>query len=149
MQMALQEAALALASDDIPVGAILVREGKVLAKGKNERELLKNPMAHAEVQAITAAAQALGHWNLTGAKLYVTLEPCVMCSGALVQARIAEVIYGASDPKGGSISLEIPILKHPKLNHQVLYRQGPLAAECGSILTEFFRELCRRKIKTD
>ena len=139
MTLALAEAQRALAHDDIPVGAVLVKEGQVLATGKNERELLPSPTAHAEVQTINAAALKHGHWNLTGTTLYVTLEPCVMCAGALVLARVEEVVYAATDPKGGAISLNIPILANPSLNHRVKFRQGPLAAECGAVLKDFFR----------
>ncbi|RZA06038.1 MAG: nucleoside deaminase [Proteobacteria bacterium] len=140
MGLALAEARKALGHDDIPVGAVLVRGDQVLAVGRNERELLHSPTAHAEVQAINAGAEAHGHWNLTGTKLYVTLEPCPMCAGALVMARVEEVIYAACDPKGGALSLDIPILANPKLNHRVKFRQGPLVEECSQVLKEFFRE---------
>lgn len=139
MGLALEEARKALAHDDIPVGAVLVRGDQVLGVGRNERELLRSPTAHAEVQAVNAAAAAHGHWNLTGTKLYVTLEPCPMCAGALVMARVEEVIYAAIDPKGGAVSLEIPILANPKLNHRVKFRQGPLVEECAKELRDFFR----------
>lgn len=140
MTLALAAAREALAHDDIPVGAVLVKDGKILATGKNERELLPSPTAHAEVQTLNSAAKAHGHWNLTGAKLYVTLEPCVMCAGALVLGRVEEVIYAALDPKGGAISLEIPILSNARLNHRVKFRQGPLAEEAGKLLKDFFRQ---------
>jgi tRNA(adenine34) deaminase len=139
MTLALAEARKALEHDDIPVGAVLVKDGKVLATGKNERELLPSPTAHAEVQALNAGAKNHGHWNLTGTTLYVTLEPCVMCAGALVLSRVEEVVYAAPDPKGGAISLEIPVLSHPGLNHRVKFRQGPLAEEAAALLREFFR----------
>lgn len=145
MGLALEEARKALSHDDIPVGAVLVLNGQVIGAGKNERELLPSPTAHAEVQAINSAAKARGHWNLTGSKLYVTLEPCSMCSGALVLARVEEVIYAAKDPKGGAISLGIPILENPKLNHRVKTRQGPLEAECSQLLKDFFRQKRREK----
>lgn len=140
MTLALEEAKRALVHDDIPVGAVLVKDGQVIAHGKNERELIPSPTAHAEIQAINAGAKAHGHWNLTGAKLYVTLEPCVMCAGALVLGRIEEVIYAALDPKGGAISLNIPLLANPALNHRVKFRQGPLAEEAGTLLKDFFRD---------
>lgn len=140
MRLALEEARKALQHHDVPVGAVLTRGDQVLGVGRNERELLKSPTAHAEVQAINAGAEAHGHWNLTGTKLYVTLEPCSMCSGALVLARVEEVIYGAPDPKGGALSLDIPILANPKLNHRVKFRQGPLVDECSQILKDFFRQ---------
>ena len=145
MGLALDEARKALAHDDIPVGAVLVKDGQVIAAGKNERELIPSPTAHAEVQAINDGAKAHGHWNLTGTKLYVTLEPCVMCAGALVLARVEEVIYAAPDPKGGAISLGVSILENPKLNHRVKYRQGPLVEECSELLKSFFRQKRREK----
>lgn len=145
MQLALEEARAALAHDDIPVGAVLVRDGKVLARGRNEREKACSPVAHAEVQALVAGAAAHGHWNLTGTVLYVTLEPCAMCSGALVQARVSEVVYATPDPKGGVVSLGIPILENPALNHRVKVRQGPLAAEASALLQDFFRQKRREK----
>jgi tRNA(adenine34) deaminase len=144
MALALAEAVKALAHDDIPVGAVVVKDGKVLGSGRNERERLKCPSAHAEVQALNAAAGAHGHWNLTGAKLYVTLEPCPMCAGAIVMARVEEVVYAATDPKGGAESLGIPILNHEKLNHRVKVRQGPLAEESAKLLKDFFREKRKR-----
>lgn len=147
MEIALEEARRALEHDDIPVGAVLVKDGLVIGRGKNERELLPSPTAHAEVQAMNAAALHHGHWNLTGATLYVTLEPCPMCAGALVMARVKEVVYAADDPKGGAISLGIPILGNSSLNHQVAWRKGPLAAEAGEMLKEFFREKRKQKQK--
>ena len=140
MGLALEEARKALQHHDVPVGAVLTRGDRVIGVGRNERELLKSPTAHAEVQAINAGAAAHGHWNLTGTKLYVTLEPCAMCSGAIVLARVEEVIYGAPDPKGGALSLDIPILANPKLNHRVKFRQGLLQEECSQILKDFFRQ---------
>lgn len=140
MQAALEEAKRALLHDDIPVGAVLVKDGAILAIGKNERELLSCPTAHAEIQAINAGAKKHGHWNLTGTKLYVTLEPCVMCSGALVLARVEEIIYAAPDLKGGAISLNIPILQNMQLNHRLNVRQGPLAEESAQLLKDFFRK---------
>jgi tRNA(adenine34) deaminase len=145
MKLALEEARRALEHDDIPVGAVLVREGKVVASGRNERERLPSPTAHAEIQALNAAAAARGHWNLTGTVLYVTLEPCVMCAGALVMARVDEVVFAAPDPKGGAESLGIPVLTNQSLNHQVRVRQGPLSEESAELLREFFRNKRREK----
>lgn len=146
MRLALAEARAAAAHDDVPVGAVLVdAEGEVLAHARNERELLASPVAHAEVQALNQGARERGDWNLTGTTLYVTLEPCAMCAGALVQARVQEVVYAAADPKGGAVSLSIPILENPALNHRVKVRQGPLAEECGALLQEFFRRKRREK----
>lgn len=145
MALALEEARQAAAHDDIPVGAVLVKDGKVLASGRNERELLSSPVAHAEVQVLNGGAKANGHWNLTGTTLYVTLEPCPMCAGALVMARVEEVVYAATDPKGGAISLNINVLANPALNHRVKFRQGPMSVEAGALLQEFFRKKRKEK----
>lgn len=145
MSLAMEEAKLAQTHDDIPVGAVVVLGGKVIGRGRNEREALASPTAHAEVQALNDAARNHGHWNLSGAKLYVTLEPCPMCAGALVMARVEEIIFAAKDPKGGAISLGIPILENPQLNHRLRVRQGPLEAESSSLLKEFFRQKRRQK----
>lgn len=146
MTLALAEAREAMNHDDVPVGAVLVSaEGVELARSRNERELLRSPVAHAEVQSLIRGAKAHGHWNLSGCTLYVTLEPCSMCAGALVLARVAEVVYAAKDPKGGVVSLGIPVLENPALNHRVPARQGPLAAEAGALLQEFFRKKRKEK----
>ncbi len=146
MTIALEEARTAMEHGDVPVGAVLVSsEGQVLARSRNERERLASPVAHAEVQALVLAAKELGHWNLSGATLYVSLEPCAMCAGALVLARVEEVVYGAKDTKGGVITLNIPILENPSLNHRVKSRQGPLATEAAALLHEFFRKKRREK----
>lgn len=146
MQLALAEARAAAAHDDVPVGAVLVDDdGKVLAHARNEREILASPVAHAEVQALTKGALERGDWNLSGTTLYVTLEPCSMCAGALVLARVKEVVYGAKDPKGGVITLGIPILENQALNHRVKVRAGPLAEESTALLQEFFRKKRREK----
>lgn len=139
MAEAIAEAKLALSHDDVPVGAVVVKDGKIIGRGHNRREEALSPTAHAEIMAIESAARSHGHWNLTGAKLYVTLEPCPMCAGALVMARIEEVIYAAQDPKGGAESLQIPILQNPKLNHRLKVRQGPAQEESAQLLKEFFR----------
>jgi tRNA(adenine34) deaminase len=140
MGLALAEAKLALEHDDVPIGAVVVKDGVLLGKGHNRREDLGSPSAHAEIQALEEAGKNHGHWNLSGAKIYISLEPCPMCAGAIQQARIQEVIYAAKDAKGGSISLEIPILNNPKLNHQVTTRQGPLEIESANLLKEFFQQ---------
>ena len=145
MGLALEQAKQAQLHGDIPVGAVLVREGKILASGKNERELLHCPTAHAEVQTINSGAAKHGHWNLSGTKLYVTLEPCPMCAGALVMARVEEVIFATEDPKGGVIQLGIPILENEKLNHRVKFRKGPLQEEAGELLRSFFRQKRKEK----
>lgn len=145
MKLALEEARKASLHDDIPVGAVLVKDGRPLALGRNEREILHLPTAHAEVQALNKAGEQAGHWNLTGTRLYVTLEPCVMCAGALVLARVEEVVYAAADPKGGALSLGISILQNPALNHRVRFRRGPLEEESSALLRNFFREKRQKK----
>ena len=146
MQLALDEAQAAMEHDDVPVGAVIVNaNGELIASARNEREALANPVAHAEVQALVKAASTLGEWNLSGSTLYVTLEPCPMCAGALVQARVREVVFAANDPKGGVLSLNIPVLDNPALNHRVKVRQGPLSEKAASLLQGFFRKKRREK----
>lgn len=143
LREALRQAAEAAAAGEVPVGAIIVAEGRVLAAARNERESLRDPTAHAEMIAITQAAQSLNAWRLEGCTLYVTLEPCPMCAGAIVQARIPRVVYGAADPKAGAVDSLYQILTDDRLNHRVEVSSGVLAAECGQVLTDFFR--ARRK----
>lgn len=143
LREALRQAAEAAAAGEVPVGAIIVAEGRVLAAARNERESLRDPTAHAEMIAITQAAQSLNAWRLEGCTLYVTLEPCPMCAGAIVQARIPRVVYGAADPKAGAVDSLYQILTDDRLNHRVEVSGGVLAAECGQVLTDFFR--ARRK----
>lgn len=140
MQEALAEAKLALDHDDVPIGAVVVKDGLIIGRGHNKREVLCSPTAHAEILALESAGKKNGHWNLSGCTLYVTLEPCPMCAGALQQSRIQEVVYAASDEKGGSISLGISILDHQKLNHQVKWKQGPLDSESAELLRNFFQK---------
>ncbi|MGV3605918.1 MAG: tRNA adenosine(34) deaminase TadA [Planctomycetaceae bacterium] len=139
MRRALTEARAARDEEEVPVGAIIVRDGKVIASAHNQRETLHDPTAHAEMIAITQAAQALEDWRLEECTLYVTLEPCIMCSGAILQARIPTVIYGASDPKGGGVASLYKLLSDNRLNHRCEIVPGILAAECGEILTQFFQ----------
>ena len=139
MRMALQQAAQALAEDEVPIGAIIVRDATVIAAAHNQREQLHDPTAHAEMIAITQAAAALQDWRLEGCTLYVTLEPCPMCAGAILQARIPMVVFGATDPKAGAVETLYQLLTDSRLNHQVDVLGGVCAAECGEILTRFFR----------
>lgn len=139
MQMALQEAEAAAAEDEVPVGAVIVHQNRVIGAAHNQREALHDPTAHAEMLAITQAAEALQSWRLEGCTLYVTLEPCPMCSGAVLQARIPHVIYGAIDPKGGAVESLFQLLADARLNHQCQTFGGVLSEPCGRILTEFFR----------
>jgi tRNA(adenine34) deaminase len=138
MRLALQEAALALEHDDVPVGAVLVHEGEVIAAGHNERELRQDPSAHAEMIALRVGAQALGTWRLLDTVLYVTLEPCAMCAGAIVLGRVARVVYGTADPKAGAAGSVLDVLAEPRLNHRPAVEGGVLAAECAGLLRAFF-----------
>lgn len=146
MKQALALARRALAHADVPVGAVVVKNGVVIARGRNARERDHDPTAHAEILAIRKAAKKLGSWRLDGCTLYVTLEPCAMCAGAIVLARLPRLVYGASDPKAGFVGSLGDLVRHPRLNHRVDVTKGVLAAECGRILVEFFRE--RRVEKT-
>jgi tRNA(adenine34) deaminase len=138
MRLALREAEAALAEDEAPVGAVVVRAGRVIASAHNQREQLRDPTAHAEMIAITQAAASVGDWRLAGCTLYVTLEPCAMCAGAIVLARLPRVVYGAADPKAGAVASLFHLLDEPRLNHRVEAIGGVLARECGNILTQFF-----------
>ncbi len=139
MRRALQLAAAAAEMDEVPVGAVIVRDGEIIAEAYNQREQLGDPTAHAEMLAITQAAASVGGWRLSGCTLYVTLEPCPMCAGAIVQARIPRVVYGAADPKAGAAASLFRLLDDERLNHRCEVTGGLLAVECGSILSEFFR----------
>jgi tRNA(adenine34) deaminase len=138
MRLALREAERALEHDDVPIGAVLVRAGEVLAAAHNERELRQDPTAHAEMIALREAARATGTWRVLDAVIYVTLEPCAMCAGAIVLARVPRVVYGASDPKAGACGSVLDILGEPRLNHRPEVAGGLLGPECGELLSEFF-----------
>ena len=138
MELAIESARRAEAHGDVPVGAVVARDGRVLAAAGNERELRGDPTAHAEVVAIRAAAEALGGWRLADTTLYVTLEPCAMCAGAIILARIPEVIFGAADPKAGAAGSALEVLGEPALNHRPLVRGGLMQDECSVLLREFF-----------
>ncbi len=138
MRIALAEAALAQEHHDIPIGAVVVHRGEVIATGHNERELRADPTAHAEILALREAAQALGSWRVLESTLYVTLEPCAMCAGAIVLARVPEVVFGTADPKAGAAGSVLDVLSRPELNHRPSVRSGPLADECARVLREFF-----------
>jgi tRNA(adenine34) deaminase len=138
MRIALREAERASEHDDVPIGAVLVRDGELLAAGHNERELRQDPTAHAEVIALREAARLGGSWRVLDAVLYVTLEPCAMCAGAIVLARVPRVVYGASDPKAGACGSVLDVLGEPRLNHRPVLAGGLLAAECGELLSGFF-----------
>ena len=138
MRLAIEEARRALEHDDVPVGAVLVHDGEVVAAGHNERELLQDPSAHAEMIALRAGARALGHWRLLDTTLYVTLEPCAMCAGAIVLGRVPRVVYGTTDPKAGAAGSVLDILAEPRLNHRPAVTGGVLAADCAGLLRAFF-----------
>ena len=138
MQEALAEARSAAAAGEVPIGAVLVHDGKILARSGNRTIRDCDPTAHAEVVALREAAHRLGNYRLAGTTLYVTIEPCSMCSGAILQARVPRLVYGADDPKGGAVRSCFEILSHPRLNHQVEFTSGVLAAECAAIIQSFF-----------
>jgi tRNA(adenine34) deaminase len=148
MQLALREAQRSADADEVPVGAIIVKDGTVIGRAHNQTELLKDPTAHAEMIAITQAASAVGDWRLTDTILYVTKEPCPMCAGAIVLARIPLVVFGVADPKrGGAVSV-FNILNHPQLNHRPDILQGILEEPCRDMLQAFFRKK-RQSTKND
>jgi tRNA(adenine34) deaminase len=138
MRLALREAERAMEHDDVPIGAVLVHEGEVLATGRNEREERQDPTAHAEVLALREAAEKLGSWRVLDSVLYVTLEPCAMCAGAIVLARVPRVVFGAWDPKAGAAGSVLDVLAEPRLNHRPEVSGGLLAEECGALLSSFF-----------
>jgi tRNA(adenine34) deaminase len=140
MQEALTEARSAAAAGEVPIGAVLVRDGKILARSGNRTIRDCDPTAHAEVVALREAARRLGNYRLADTTLYVTIEPCSMCAGAIIQARVPRLVYGADDPKGGAVRSCFEILSHSRLNHQVEVTPGVLATDCAAILQSFFAE---------
>ena len=138
MVLAVQQASLALAHDDVPVGAVIVHNGIVIAARHNERELTGDPTAHAEVLAIRDASAHIGHWRLEHCTLYVTLEPCTMCAGAVVNSRLTRVVFGAIDPKAGAGGSLYNVLADPRLNHRCLITTSVMADECAALLKNFF-----------
>ena len=138
MRLALREAARALEHDDTPVGAVVVKDGEVIGAGHNERELRADPTAHAEIIALRAAARSLGSWRVLESVLYITLEPCAMCAGAIVLARVPRVVFGTTDPKAGAAGSVLDVLDQPQLNHRPQVQSGLLAQECADALRAFF-----------
>ncbi|HEY8625789.1 MAG TPA: tRNA adenosine(34) deaminase TadA [Solirubrobacteraceae bacterium] len=138
MRLALREAQRASEHDDIPVGAVVVKDGEVIGSGHNEREVRADPTAHAEMIALREAARLLGSWRVLDSVLYVTLEPCAMCAGAIVLARIPRVVFGTADPKAGAAGSVLNILEEPRLNHRPQVESGLLAEECADLLRAFF-----------
>jgi tRNA(adenine34) deaminase len=141
MRIALREAQKALEIEEVPVGAVIAHEGRIIAKAHNQRELLRDPTAHAEMIAITQAAEHFQSWRLENTIMYVTLEPCPMCAGAIVLARIPQLIFGAADPKTGAAGSLMNVVQDARLNHQVKLTGGVLAEECGAVLRDFFIRL--------
>jgi tRNA(adenine34) deaminase len=139
MRLALDQARIAAASGEVPVGAIIVKDGEVIGVGHNRNLLDNDPTAHAEIVALRQAAARMRNHRLVGCEMFVTIEPCAMCSGALVHARLARLIYGASDPKAGAVSSVMQVINHPSLNHQMEVIPGVLAEECSEILRTFFK----------
>ncbi len=140
MREAIREARLAESEGEVPIGVVIVRDGRIIARAHNQREQLQDPTAHAETIAITQASSVVGSWRLERCTLYVTLEPCAMCAGAILLARIPHVFYGATDPKAGAVDTLYRLLDDTRLNHRARTTGGVLAEECGAMLTDFFRK---------
>jgi tRNA(adenine34) deaminase len=140
MQSALAEARRAAEGGEVPIGAVIVRDGEVIARGQNRVLRDLDPTAHAEIVALRAAAQAVGNYRLSGCTLYVTLEPCAMCAGAMVHARLDRLVFAATDPKAGAAGSVLGVINHPQLNHKMDIEQGILAEESAELLRNFFRE---------
>jgi len=140
MSAALAEARAAAAAGEVPIGAIAAKDGKVIARGQNRVLRDCDPTAHAEIIALRAAAQVVGNYRLTECELFVTLEPCAMCAGAMIHARLGRLVYAAADPKAGAAGSVLDVLNHPRLNHRMAMTEGVLADECGELLRGFFRE---------
>ncbi len=149
MRAALREALLGARKQEVPVGAVVVQDGRVIARAHNRPLGLHDPTAHAEILALRRAARKLGNYRLNGCSLYVTIEPCAMCAGAIIHARLRRVVYGASDPKAGASGSVLKVLNHPKLNHQVEVMCGVLKEECAAVLREFFRIRRRKQGKVE
>lgn len=147
MRAALREARESFARDEVPVGCVIVHDGKIIGRGHNQVEVLQDATAHAEILAIGAASNALGSWRLSDCTLYVTLEPCSMCAGAIVLARLGRLVYGASDPKAGACGSVLDVVGERRLNHRVTVGHGVLAPECGELLREFFAAK-RKRLKS-
>jgi tRNA(adenine34) deaminase len=140
LALALDQARAAAAAGEVPVGAIVVENGVVVGRGQNRVLRDLDPTAHAEIVALREAARAVGNYRLAGCELFVTLEPCAMCAGAMIHSRLARLIYAAADPKAGAVGSVLQVLNHPRLNHQMLVTSGEMAEESGELLRSFFRE---------
>jgi tRNA(adenine34) deaminase len=149
MSAALREAQRAAHQNEVPVGAVIVRDGRIISRAHNQPLGLQDPTAHAEILALRRAARKVGNYRLPGCTLYVTIEPCAMCAGAITQARLRRVVYGAADPKGGACGSALTVLNHPGLNHLAEVTRGVRASECGAILREFFAQRRRQSAKAE
>ena len=145
MREAIRQAKKAYALDEVPIGCVIVQDGKIIARGYNRRNTDKNTLSHAELIAIRKAAKKTGDWRLEGCTMYITLEPCHMCAGAMVQARLTEAVIGSMNPKAGCAGSVLNILEMPQFNHQVQVTRGVLETECSEMLSQFFRELREKK----
>lgn len=145
MKEAIRQAKKAGKLDEVPIGCVIVRDGKIIARGYNRRNTEKSTLAHAEIQAIRKASKVVGDWRLEDCTMYITLEPCQMCAGAIVQARIPRVVIGSRNPKAGCAGSILDLLHVPAFNHQVELEEGVLQEECSEMLTSFFRELRKKK----
>lgn len=145
MKEAIRQAKKAGKLDEVPIGCVIVRDGKIIARGYNRRNTEKSTLAHAEIQAIRKASKVVGDWRLEDCTMYITLEPCQMCAGAIVQARISKVVIGSRNPKAGCAGSILDLLHVPAFNHQVELEEGVLQEECSEMLTSFFRELRKKK----
>jgi len=139
MRLALQQARIAAEAGEVPVGALVTKDGEIVGQGHNRNLLDNDPSAHAEIVALREAAARLGNHRLGGCEMFVTIEPCAMCAGALIHARLARLVYGASDPKAGAVASVLQVLNHPGLNHKIEVKCGVLEAECSAVLQTFFR----------
>ncbi|HHT50813.1 MAG TPA: nucleoside deaminase [Eubacteriaceae bacterium] len=144
MKSAIKEGEKAYKAGEVPIGAIIVKEGKVIARAHNLKETKNNPTAHAEILAIQKAAKKLGTWRLEDCEIYVTIEPCVMCAGAILQSRIERLIFGAREPKFGGVASIVNILDNPKFNHRVEIIEGILEEECSRLIKDFFKDLRKK-----
>jgi len=145
MEQALEEARRAAALGEVPIGAVVVDQGKIIGRGHNRREIDRDPLAHAEILAIRQAAAARNGWRLLGSTMYVTLEPCFMCAGALVLARVERLVYGAADPKAGAVASLVNLVQFPGVNHHLQVQAGICEEQCRTMLRDFFRELRQAK----
>lgn len=141
MRVAIEEGRLALANDEVPIGAVLAKDNKIIARAHNRRETWQDPTAHAEILVLRAAATELKNWRLIGCTLYITMEPCPMCAGAMQQARVTRMVYGTKDPKAGAAGSVMNIVDNPHLNHRLLITSGVEEKKCRELLTLFFRRL--------